>query len=212
MLLRLAVSPSDPDRMLLERAAESIRRGGVVGVPTDTLYGLAADPFSTDAVRRVFEIKGRSAERALPLMASGIEQVSTSLGRLTPTAERLAECFWPGPLTVLIAAVDTLAPELTGGTGRVGVRVPSHPVARLLCELCERPLTATSANLSGEPATDDPESVLRSLGDRLDMLIDAGRTRGGSPSTIVDATGASVQLIRAGDIPWEEIEACLRHA
>jgi L-threonylcarbamoyladenylate synthase len=103
-----------------------------------------------------------------------------------------------------------IAVEATGGTGRIGVRVPDHRVARDLCAACERPLTATSANISGEPASADPDVVAASFAERdLDVLLDAGATRGGVPSTIVDVTGAGARLVRPGAIAWEEIEACL---
>jgi L-threonylcarbamoyladenylate synthase len=209
---RVFVDPESPQRDAIEEAATWILAGGLVALPTDTLYGLAADPFSTTAVARVFAVKGRAAERALPLIASDAAQIAVHLGRLSPAAEQLAARFWPGPLTLLIAAPPALARDVTGGTGKVGVRVPADDVARRICAVCARPITATSANLSGEPATADPDQVERTLGDRIDLLIDAGPTRGGAPSTIVDVTGAEPVLVRAGAISWEEISACLHNA
>ena len=119
-------------------AAEVIAAGGVVAIPTDTLYGLAVDPFNAPAVAKVFVVKGRSGERALPLVATDREQVARWFGELGRTGSRLANCFWPGPLTLLLPASDTLAAEVTGGTGRVGVRVPAHAVTRALCRLCDQ--------------------------------------------------------------------------
>ena len=206
---RVFVDPGSPQRDAIQEAAKWILSGGVVALPTDTLYGLAADPFSPDAVARVFLVKGRAAERALPLIAADAEQVAAHLGPLSATAARLAERFWPGPLTLLIAPPRGLAREVTGGTGRVGVRVPADEVARAICRAAGRPLTATSANVSGEPATADPDHVERTLGHRIDLLIDTGPTRGGAASTIVDATGAEPALVRAGAIPWEDILAWL---
>jgi L-threonylcarbamoyladenylate synthase len=196
----------------LERAARAIRAGGVVAVPTDTLYGLAADPFQPDAVARVFVVKGRSAERALPLIAADVAQIEQFLGNLPPMAQALAADFWPGPLTLLIAAPAALAADVTGGTGRVGVRVPAHDVARALCRGCGTVLTATSANVSGEPAPDDPDAVERTIGSQIDVLLDGGRTTGGPPSTIVDATGAAPRLVRAGAVSWDEVLACVDRA
>ena len=207
---RVFVDPDAPQRDAIEEAAKWILAGGLVALPTDTLYGLAADPFSTAAVARVFAAKGRAAERALPLIAADAAQVATHLGRLSATAELLAARFWPGPLTLILAAPRGLAADVTGGLGTVGVRVPDHGVARAICAACERPVTATSANVSGEPASSDPAEVERTLGDRIDLLIDAGPTPGGAASTIVDATGAEPRLVRAGAIPWEEIDAWLR--
>ena len=206
---RVFVDPEAPQRDAIEEAAKWILGGGVVALPTDTLYGLAADPFSAAAVARVFEVKGRAAERALPLIAADAAQVAAHLGVLSETAARLARRFWPGPLTLLLPAPRAIAPDVAGRTGRVGVRVPADGVARAICAVAGRPVTATSANLSGEPPTAEPDEVERALGDRIDLLIDAGPTRGGAPSTIVDVTGAAPSLVRAGAIDWEDILECL---
>ena len=209
---RVFVDPESPQRDAIQEAAKWIVGGGVVALPTDTLYGLAADPFSTAAVARVFAVKGRAAERALPLIAADAAQVTAHLGRLTVMGQRLADRFWPGPLTLLMAAAPALANDVSGGTGKVGVRVPADAVARAICVAAARPITATSANVSGDPATSDPDQVERTLGDRIDLLIDTGTTRGGAPSTIVDVTGAEPTLVRAGAISWDDIHAWLHSA
>lgn len=206
---RVFVDPGAPQRDAIQEAAMWIRRGGVIALPTDTLYGLAVDPFSADAVGRVYAVKGRDANRAVPLIAADTAQVIAHFGPLSPPAAVLAERFWPGPLTLLVGAVPRLAPDVTGGTGAVGVRVPAHDVARAVCAACGHPVTATSANRSGEPATADPEAVERALGERLDFLLDAGVTPGGAPSTIVDVTAADPRLVRAGAISWDDVRACL---
>jgi L-threonylcarbamoyladenylate synthase len=209
---RVFVNPESPHRDAVQEAAARIRRGGVVALPTDTLYALAADPFSRAAVARLFEAKHRPEDRALPLIASDAAQIAASLGALPPAGERLASAFWPGPLTLLIAAPASLAPAVTGATGRVGVRVPADAVARAVCRAVGHPVTATSANISGQPATEDPDEVERMMGPRIGLLIDGGRTRGGAPSTIVDVTGASPRVVRPGAIAWEDIQACLDRA
>lgn len=191
----------------LDRAVSVLRSGGIAAIPTDTLYGLAANPFDAAAVARLFAVKSRALEKALPLVAADIEQVRRTLGALTPLGARLAQRFWPGPLTLVVAAADTLAGEVTGGTGTVGVRVPALAVTRALCAACGFPLTATSANISGEPATVDPEEVVRQIGERIDVLVDAGPTPGGPPSTIVDVTGDEPRLIRTGAIAWQDVLA-----
>ena len=206
---RVFVDPEFPQRDAIQEAGKWIRNGGIVAVPTDTLYGLAADPFSAAAVAHLFAVKGRASERAVPLIAADGTQAAEYLGRLTPTGQKLADKFWPGPLTLLVAAPRALAQDVTGGTGKVGVRVPADAVARAICAEAGRPITATSANVSGEPATADPDLVERTLGDRIDLLIDGGPTRGGAPSTIVDVTGAEPALLRQGAISWQEIQRWL---
>jgi L-threonylcarbamoyladenylate synthase len=208
-MIRVSIDPASPQAAILERAARIVREGGVVALPTDTLYGLAADPFSPAAVARVFEAKRRRSARALPLIAADHEQIVRCLGALPPIAERLAGTFWPGPLTLLLDAPAALASGVTGGTGHVGVRIPAHPVARALCFTCTIPLTATSANLTDRPATADPDEVERALGSRVEFLLDAGPISGGLPSTVVDVTGVTPRLVRAGAIGWDEVLACV---
>jgi len=209
-LLRLTVAAARPDAEAIGRAANLLRRGGIAAIPTDTLYGLAADPFSPAAVQHIFTIKDRATERALPLVAADVEQVVAHLGALPPLGQRLAERFWPGPLTLVVAAPATLSTDVTGGGTTIGVRVPAHDVTRALCAACGVPLTATSANISGQPPTSDPDEVERRLGERIDVLVDAGVTPGGPPSTIVDVTGDIPRLIRAGAIAWDHVLVAIR--
>jgi L-threonylcarbamoyladenylate synthase len=206
---RIVVDPATANDRVLHQAVLAIRRGGVVALPTDTLYGLAVDPFRAEAVERLFAVKGRDASQALLLIAADVQQVRTWIGDLPPLAERLASRFWPGPLTLLLAPPAALPAAVSAGTSRVGVRVPAHPVARALCGACGCPLTATSANMSGDPASASPDDIARTLGDRIDVLVDAGMAPGGPPSTIVDATGAAPVLVRPGAIAWNEIRLCL---
>jgi L-threonylcarbamoyladenylate synthase len=208
---RVFVDPAAPQRDAIDEAVKWILSGAVVALGTDTLYGLAVDPFNRAAVARLFDLKGREADRAMPLIAASVAQVSTHLGRLTPAAERLASRYWPGPLTLAIGAPAALPREVTGGRQTVGVRVPAADVARAVCAGCGRPITATSANLSGNQPTADPDEVERALGDRIDFLLDTGPAPGGPPSTIVDVTTAPPTLIRAGAIAWNEIETWLDH-
>lgn len=208
-MTRLSIDPLNPDHDVVETAARAIKRGGIVAMPTDTLYGLAANPFSLPALAAIRQIKDRPADRAIPLVAADVDQIAATLGVLPMLARLLAARFWPGPLTMLMSAPERLPAEVTGGTGRVGVRVPAHAVTRALCAACEMPLTATSANKSGHPATNDPAAVAAALGVGLDVLLDAGVTPGGPPSTIIDVTDATPRVIRQGAIPWESIQSCL---
>jgi L-threonylcarbamoyladenylate synthase len=200
---------SSGDSGPLQDAAAIVRSGGIVAFPTDTLYGIAADPFNAEAVEKVFVAKGRTTDRALPLVAADITQVESALGKLPEIGAWLAARFWPGPLTIVIAALPAVS-AVSGGTGGVGVRVPGHPIARALCRAVGQPLTATSANRSGEPPTDDPAVVASTLAGYLDALVDGGRSPGGAPSTVVDVTTGEARLVRAGAISWEQVLACLR--
>lgn len=196
----------------LADAASVIHRGGVVAIPTDTLYGLAADPFSPAAISRLFAVKGRADGHAVALVAADTAQVERQLGALSDTGRRLASSYWPGPLTLLVDRPSSLPAALTGDSTRVGVRVPNHDVTRELCRACGHMLTATSANMSGEPASDDPDVVARVFAaSDVELLLDAGRTPGGPPSTIVEVLHDGVRLIRPGAISWDEVEACARN-
>lgn len=211
-MVRVRIDATLPDPAAIAAAAAVIRAGGLVALPTDTLYGLAADPFNREAVMRVFAVKGRSAGQPLPLVAANTEQLAHYLGELPPAAQRLALRFWPGPLTILLPAPESIVTEATGGTGRIGVRVPNHRVAIDLCLACDRPLTATSANVSGGTPAEDADAVVAAFSADegcIEMLLDSGRTAGGPPSTIVDVSSANARLVRPGAIKWEAIQACL---
>jgi L-threonylcarbamoyladenylate synthase len=211
-MLRIVVNPHAPEAATIARAAEVIRAGGIVAIPTDTLYGLAADPFSPDAVARVFAAKGRDATRALPLIAWSAEQIETHIGPFTPNTALLSALFWPGPLTLIVPAPRTLADDVTVGAPTVAVRVPAHAVARELCLAAGTLLTATSANRSGAPPSDDPDVVEASIGHAVEMLLDGGKSPGGPPSTIVDMTTTPPELRRTGAVPWEDVLRCLQLA
>ena len=205
---RIVIDHSAPLPEQLAPAVEAIRRGGVVAFPTDTLYGLAADPRDEEAVGAVFAVKRRATERTIALVASTLAQAET-LVVFSDQARQLARYFWPGPLTLVVPAASDVADSVLSETRLIGVRVPDHPVARALAELCGHPLTATSANRSGEPATDDPEEVALRLRD-IAVLVDAGRSPGGAPSTVVDASSSQIRLLREGALPWGRVLEFLR--
>ena len=204
-MIRVRVDPSaiGPDDMTAAVAA--LRRGGVVAFPTETFYGLAADPRSPAAVKRIFSLKQRRADQPLPLIAADAEQVAEHVGTLTPLGARLASRGWPGALTLIIQASPRLCEDVHLSTGKVAVRVPADEIARLLARQAGHAITSTSANVSGEAPPSTPEDVVRVFGDRVDVLIDAGPTPGGLPSTIVDATGDSPVLVRAGVVAWDRV-------
>lgn len=203
MIEHLVIDPARFEPAALDRAADVLRAGGVVAYPTDTLYGLAADPRSAPAVARVFAIKGRPDTSALTLIAADLEQAREA-AVLTPRAIALARSMWPGPLTIVAAAQEGLAPAALAGGTTVGVRVPRHDVARELARRLGFCVTATSANRSGEPPTADPGAVVEMLAG-IDLIVDAGAAPGGPPSTIVECTTDALRLIREGAVPWNRV-------
>jgi L-threonylcarbamoyladenylate synthase len=188
----------------IARAAETLRVGGVVAYATDTLYGLAVDPRSNAAVTKLFTVKERELGRAIPLIAADERQAQLA-GEFTPVAWKLVRTFWPGPLSIVVRGTDRVDPHVKASDGSIAVRVPDADVARALAEAFGFCITATSANLSGQPATASAAIVRATLADRLDYILDAGDAPGGEPSTIVDARGDTPRLVRAGVVPWDRV-------
>ena len=203
MAERLRVDPARFDPAELDRAIDVLRAGGVVAYPTDTLYGLAVDPRNPEAVARIFAVKGRPETSALTLIAADVEQAGAAAA-FTARASVLAQKMWPGPLTIVSAAKPGLAPAALAGGATVGVRVPRDAIARGVAARFGFCITATSANRSGEPATASAQTVIDAL-PGLDLIVDAGEAPGGRPSTIVDATGDVLRLIRDGAVPWDRV-------
>lgn len=203
MPLILQVDPADPDPAVVRQAAELVREGLIVGYPTDTLYGLAADPRNAAAVRRLYELKGRPEGSALTLIAAEPAHVRAA-GDMTGPAERLAARWWPGPLTIVVRARPILAREVLAGGVTVGVRIPDSLVATAFARDTGFCVTATSANRSGAAAATSADEVAAALPD-VDAILDAGPSRATTPSTIVDASGTAVSLIRQGVVPWERV-------
>lgn len=189
----------------LARAVDWLTSNLIVAFPTDTLYGLAVDPTSSAAVRQLFDLKGREARAALPLIAASAKQVESCCGQLGPSGARLAARFWPGPLSLIVDAPPSIAAEVHGGRRTIAVRVPAHPIARELCAAFGGLLTATSANRTGDPPASDAGALQYIAADPRVLLIDGGPTAGGAPSTIVDARDGTPTLVRAGAIAWERV-------
>ena len=209
-MLRLRLNPREVTADTLVPAVRALHGGGIVAFPTETFYGLAVDPRSVRAVAKLFALKQRAPDQPIPLIAADDRQVAGQVGTMTALASRLASKGWPGPLTLIIPAASGLCPDVHLSTGRVAVRVPGDSVARALAECAGHAVTSTSANVSGQPPASTAEEVAAAFGDGIDVLIDAGPTSGGLPSTIVDATGTDPILIRAGAIPWERVLEFLR--
>jgi L-threonylcarbamoyladenylate synthase len=199
---------------LLNRAGivhAAIMRGEVIAYPTETFYGLGADPRNAEAIERIYAIKGRRAGEALPLIAQEFDVLVELGAPLPPIARKLAEAFWPGSLTLVLPIASGRFPDvLTAGGSTVAVRVPDHPVARAIAAIAGGLITSTSANRSGQPPASTADDVHAALGDDIAVLVDGGATPGGAPSTIVDVTSETPRLIRAGVVAWERVLESLK--
>jgi len=200
---RLEIDPASCTEADLAPAVEWLRSGGVVAYPTDTLYGLAVDPASDSAVRGLFQLKGREVSAALPLVAGSRAQVEAWCGLSLP-GRTLADTFWPGPLSLVLDAPTRVVPAVHAGRRTIAIRVPAHLVARTLAAAWGSPVTATSANRGGAPPAVTANDLADLASDRL-LVIDAGATAGGPPSTIVDARVMPATLVREGAIPWDRV-------
>jgi L-threonylcarbamoyladenylate synthase len=202
----LKISAVEPDKHSIHYAAELIQRGQVVGVPTDTFYGLAADPFNLAAIEEIFQVKGRPDDRALPVLVNSIEQAISLARDVPPLFLTLAQKFWPGALTLLVDASHKLPLKITANKGRVALRWPSSAVVGALIEHLRSPVTGTSANISGHPSCSNADDLMMQLGDRLPLILDAGETGALLSSTIVDLTDGNWRIVREGLVSEEEIE------
>jgi tRNA threonylcarbamoyl adenosine modification protein (Sua5/YciO/YrdC/YwlC family) len=205
----LKISPESPDPVVIQHAAKLIRRGELVAIPTDTFYGIAADPFNLAAVEQIYRVKGRPEDRALPILVNSITQ-AISLSRDVPyTFHKLAAKFWPGPLTLLVEASTGIPLKITANTGNVALRWPKSVFVNALIDLVKGPITGTSGNISGQPACATAVDLLEQMGDRLPLIIDAGETPGNLASTIVKLEGEDWAVMREGVIPEDAIRAAL---
>jgi L-threonylcarbamoyladenylate synthase len=186
-------------------ARVALGAGQVVGIPTDTVYGLAVDPWAQGASEAVFAIKGRPRRVVLPVLVAGVEQAH-DLGDIGPVAFALMRRWWPGALTIVVAARPDLGADLGGDGTTVGLRCPAHLVALALC--AGGPLATTSANLHGEPPVTTAAELAASL-PGVALVVDGGPCRQ-DPSSVVDTTGPHLGLLRAGSVPWEDILASTR--
>lgn len=197
----LTVAPAHPDVATLRDAASVLRAGGLVAFPTETFYGLGAAGLSAQAVRRVFAVKGRPESKPLLLLVDSVAMLDTIVSRIPPAARPLMARHWPGPLTLVLPARDTVPEAVTAGTGTVGVRLPAHPVARALVAALGEPVTAPSANPSGAPPPTTAAEVLGHFDGVIELILDGGPTPGGEPSTVVDATVDPPRILRRGAVP-----------
>jgi L-threonylcarbamoyladenylate synthase len=205
----LRVNAQTPQAEVLRYAANFLIRGRVIAIPTDTFYGLAADPFNLAAVDEIYRVKGRPETRALPILVNCLEQAMLLARERPKNFLKLAEACWPGALTLVVDASHRLPLKVTAGTGHVALRWPKSPVVDELINEFEGPITGTSANVSGFPSCASAEQVIKQLGNRLPLVLDAGDTGASLPSTIVGLHGEEWKILREGAIPPADIEKVL---
>lgn len=204
----MAIVPASGDPVpepAVELAVKALASGQVVAIPTDTVYGLGADPFTTGGADRLFLLKRRPREMDLPVLVADEEQALGLATAVPATARALMERFWPGALTVVLPRHPDLQADLGADEATVGVRCPAHPVPLALCR-AHGPVATTSANLHGEPTITTAVELAEVFGEAVAVVLDAGPCLG-APSTVVDCTGAEPKLLREGRVPWADVLA-----
>jgi L-threonylcarbamoyladenylate synthase len=196
----------------VQRAAEALARGGVVALPTDTVYGLAVRADSDDAVERLFAVKRRPETNPLPILLPAASALPRAAAEISAAAALLAQAFWPGPLTLVLPRVEEISALVTAGLPTVGVRVPDDRVARAVLSACGFLVAVTSANLAGEPPATDDVSVISQFGGAVDLILAAGTCPGGIPSTVVRLEGDEPVILRQGALALETLRAALQGA
>ena len=208
----LRINPDEPEPALIDHVAERLDSGEVVALPTDTFYGLAVDPVNLRAVDRIYDLKNRARHKPLSLLIADVAQAYELARSIDSDFDRLAERFWPGPLTIIVKAGSKLPLRVTANTGNVALRVPETAIFRAVVKKLGLPITATSANLHGLPECTYARGVLEQFGDTIPLIVDGGPTARSVATTIVDLSGGnnSWMILREGAIPTHEIALALQ--
>ena len=209
----LRIHPDEPEPALIDTVVRCLDAGELVALPTDTFYGLAVDPVNLRAVDRIYELKSRARHKPLSLLIAEVAQGYELARNLDSAFDRLAEKFWPGPLTLIVKAGSKLPLRVTAQTGNVALRVPEAAISRAVVARLGLPITATSANLSGYPECTYAACVRDQIGEYLDLIVDGGPTARAVGTTIVDLSGGgnAWSILREGAIPTHEIALALQH-
>lgn len=203
---RLLVVKEDGERDSgLKEGGALLRLGKLVVFPTESFYGLAVDVRNEGAIARLLQVKRRSPENPILILIPDMKELDRFVMRIPPQGKRLMKAFWPGGLTLIFEAATGISPLLTANTGKIGVRLSSHPVATGLARALGGPITGTSANLAGQPACVSAQEVLSAMGDVVDLVLDGGKTPGGRGSTILDITVQPPRILRRGMVGEEAI-------
>jgi L-threonylcarbamoyladenylate synthase len=203
------ISATTPDPDTIHAVVQMIRKGGVIAFPTSTLYGLGADANNSRAVESIFDIKGRQSHHPLLVLIKDKAMLPELVRETPPQAVLLMEAFWPGGITMVLHAGKQVSRRLTGNTGKIGVRVPKHPVAAAIVAQLAGPMTGTSANLSGRGGCSDISCLEEQVSAKLDGVVDAGPLKGGRGSTVIDMTIDPPQILREGTISEHQIRSVL---
>jgi L-threonylcarbamoyladenylate synthase len=192
------------------KAADVINSGGVVAIPTESFYGLAVNPTDIRAIHRLFDVKKRRGDQPILILIPSVANLDQYVIHVPEIARQLMNDFWPGALTLIFEAKPNIPQELMAGTGKIGVRLSSHPVPTALAQAVDGPITGTSANISGQPACCSAKEVLQNLGEEVDLILDGGETAGGKGSTVLDVSVDPPVLVREGMVSRERIRKCLK--
>jgi L-threonylcarbamoyladenylate synthase len=201
----IQVDPLNPRDDHIVKSFQIIKDGGVIVFPTQYLYGLGADALNVEAVDKVFEIKQRSYHKPLLILIPHRQDLKRLVQHVSSAAVHIMNCFWPGAVTLVFKAKDTVPENLTANTGKVGIRMPQHPVALALSRAVGGPLTATSANITGDSGCSTVSDIDLRISDNVDLILDAGPLKGGTGSTVVDVTIDPPKILRDGAIPAKDI-------
>ncbi len=203
------VSSSSPDSHVIEKAASVLRGGGLVAFPTETVYGLGADAQNEKAIKRVFEAKGRPADNPLIVHIDSLLQAGLFARDIPENGKKLADIFWPGPLTLVLPKLKHVPGIISGNLDTVALRMPNHPVALALLKKFGGGVVAPSANISGRPSPTEASHVVKDLGGRIELILDGGRTEIGIESTVIDVTADPPVILRQGGLSRERIEQAI---
>lgn len=203
------VNPENPDEEKINVAAEVIRRGGIVAFPTETVYGLGVDALNKEAVKRMYEVKGRPPDNPTIVHIAEFNDVYRLAVDVPEVAEELMKRFWPGPLTIVLKASNIVPRITTGGLETVGIRMPKHNVALALIKASKTPIAAPSANIAGKPSPTTAQHVIQDFYGSIDVILDAGPTKIGVESTVLDLTTKPPQILRPGGVTYEELKEVL---
>lgn len=199
------INPKAPEMDVIRRAVEYIKAGEVIAYPTETIYGLGVDVFNEKAIKKLYKLKQRDYGLPIAILVSDIEMMAQVVGDVPESARQLMRSFWPGPLTICFPASKNISRSLTTNTGKIGVRISSHPVATAIVRELGKPLTTTSANLTSFPPSLNVKHITNYFKDKIPYIIDAGECEPTRGSTVVDVAEDTMAVIRDGSIPAEEV-------